>query len=307
MRDRGFQRSFQRRRGALALVLGACGIAAGCASAGSPAGEAGSRRGVGPRDVALAPYLRELRVVDVTLAGHTHPFLLDTGGGLVLVTPKVAQEIGCQPFGRLTGFRNDGGKIEASRCGGMDLAIAGWPTHVDEVAVFDVMSLLSGLPEVGGLIGLPAFERTPFTLDLAANRLTLETPVSLAERVRTMKEVRVRSSRQAGGASLDLFVAIDTPRGPIWLELDSGNIGAVLLSPPALAQLGVDLADGASRELELSVSGLGPVKMGALARDTIYDGLLDAQFLQRVVVTADLAHERAWMTIRPAPPVPAKP
>lgn len=254
-----------------------------------------------PTVITMKPYVGKLRTVDVTIGGRTRPFLLDTGGGLAIVTPVVAGEIGCTPFGRLVGFRNNGEKIDSQRCGPATLGIGSASARVDDLAVFDLMSLLKGLPEVGGLLGLPAFESKAFTFDLASNRITIETPVSFAKRVRGMKEIRVRPSRQCGGASLDLFVSIDTPKSPIWLELDSGNLGGVLLSPPAAAQLGIALPEGAHKKITLEVSGFGPVQVDAIGRDTIYDGLLNARFMEQHVFAIDLAHMRAWM----APSTPA--
>ncbi len=273
-----------------------CSVGTSCTSV---AGRSASQQK--PVVIALKPYVSMLRVVDVTIEGKTSPFLFDTGGGLVFATPEVAKEIGCQPFGRLTGFRNDGSRIDSSRCPAADFDIGSFRAHADDIGIFDLMSLLKGLPKVGGIIGLPAFEGETITLDLASNRLIVETSESAADRIRSMKEIRVRPSREAGGAGLDLFVSIDTPRGPIWLLLDSGNIAAVLLSPAAIDQLGVDLPAGDPQTVVLPISGYGPVEVRAVRRDTIYDGLLDAKFLQGFVVTVDLAHMRAWM----APHAPA--
>lgn len=267
-----------------------CGVVVSCTSTAS-------RQAPKPDPVVipLKPYVSLLRVVGVTMKGKTRSFLFDTGGGLAFVTPELAKEIGCEPFGRLTGFRNDGARIDASRCPAADFEIGSFRAHVDDVGVFDLMSLLKGLPELGGLIGLPAFEGETITIDLASNRLIVETPESAAMRIRSMKEIRVRPAREPGGAGLDLFVAVDTPRGPIWLELDSGNLDAVRLSPPAIDQLGVDLRAGDLKTVALPISGYGPVEVSAVRRDIIYDGLLDARFMQGFVFTIDLAHMRAWM------------
>lgn len=262
---------------------------AACAHVAPPASTAE------PIVIPLRPYVSLLRVVDVTIDGQTHPFLFDTGGGLPFVTPSVAKEIGCKPFGRLTAFRNDGERIDAPRCEPTELDIGSLRVRPEDLGVFDLMSLLKGLPEVGGIVGLSAFSSRTFTIDLASNRITIETPESFAKRVKTMKEIRVRASRQSGGASLDLFVSIDTPKSPIWLELDSGNLGGVLLSPPAADQLGVELPKGAHKEITLQVSGFGPVQVDAVGRDTIYDGLLDARFMEQHVFAIDLARMRAWM------------
>jgi len=264
-------------------------LVASCTSVTSPAV---ARRQ--PATIRLEPYVSLLRVVDVTIGGAHRPCLLDTGGGLVYITPEVAKDIGCEPFGRLTGFRNDGERVDTPRCGATDLEIGGYHTRA-EVAVYDLMALLQGLPKIGGIVALPAFESQIVTLDLGSDRIIVETPESAAERVRSMREISVRPAREAGGAALDLFVAVDAPRGPIWLLLDSGNIASVSLSPHAVAQLGIDLPPEGQHETTITISGYGPVQVNASVRDTIYDGMLDARFMRGVVITIDLRDMRAWM------------
>jgi len=162
----------------------------------------------------------------------------------------------------------------------------------------DLMALLKGAPPIGGVVSLHTFRDRAFTLDLAANRLVLESRRSLAKRITKMPQVSIRTSRQAGGAALDVFLAVDTPNGSIWLELDSGNAGPVLLSPHALTQLGLSLRDDEARQVTLNVRGLGPTPLEVAVKDLIYDGLLNAAFLESVVLTVDLPSERAWAAPR---------
>ncbi len=276
---------------ALTLVLTSALTACAGAPPPAPAGRAGT---TAPTAVlALKPYIANLRTIEVKVGGESQPFLLDTGGGFTILTPQLAQRVGCQAFGRLTGFRHSGERLDTERCGPVDLEIGG-QRIATEAAIFDLMSLLQGAPEVGGIVALQTFEPLPFTLDLAKNQLLLETPASLAARVRGATELRVRPSRQSGGASLDLFVAVRTPRGDIWLELDSGNVGPVILSPHAWRQLGNAPPAAGSQEIDLDFHGLGKVAVEAVARDTIYDGLLDATFCEHHVLSFDLAALRAW-------------
>jgi hypothetical protein len=112
-----------------------------------------------------------------------------------------------------------------------------------------------------------------------------------------MKPLSVRLSRQAGGAAIDLFVEVEAKTGTIWLELDSGNNGPVLLSKHAVSQLGLDTAQN-NLSVTLNIIGLGPVKTEAVVRDTIYDGLLNAKFLEETVLTLDLSAAKAWAKLR---------
>lgn len=170
-----------------------------------------------------------------------------------------------------------------------------------ETAVFDLMAVLrqSGdLPLVGGLIALNMFEKIPITLDYANEKLIIESPASFKERISGMKPLSVRLSRQGGGASIDLFIEVEAKTETIWLELDSGNNGPVLLSKHAAAQLGLDPAQN-NLSVVLNIIGLGPVKNEAVVSDTIYDGLLNARFLNEAVLTMDLSAGKAWAKVHP--------
>lgn len=250
-----------------------------------------------PVDLVLRPYIATLRTVAVTVGNETLPFLFDTGGGFTVLTPEVARGAGCTPFGRLSGFRSSGERLDLPRCGPVKLVVGDVPL-VGEVAVLDVMRLLEGAPTVGGILSLQSLEGRAFTLDLAGNRLVLESPGSLATRTAGRPPVAVRLSRQAGGAALDLFLEVVSPGGSLWLELDSGNAGPVLLSPHALTQLGLAIKGEEPQRVTLDVRGLGPTAVDAVTRDLIYDGLLNARFLESVVISVDLASGRAWFTKR---------
>ena len=65
-----------------------------------------------PIEVPLTAYIANLRTLAVTLGNDTVPFLLDTGGGFTVLTPEVARSAGCVPFGRVTGFRSSGGRLD---------------------------------------------------------------------------------------------------------------------------------------------------------------------------------------------------
>jgi hypothetical protein len=72
----------------------------------------------------------------------------------------------------------------------------------------------------------------------------------------------------------------------------------VLISPHAMAQLRASLSPDDPRRIPLDISGLGSVPVDAVLKDLIYDGLLNATFLETIVLTVDLAAERAWVSRR---------
>ena len=50
--------------------------------------------------------------------------------------------------------------------------------------------------------------------------------------------------------------------------------------------------------MTLNVRGLGPTPLEIAVKDLIYDGLLNAAFLESVVLTVDLPSGRAWAARR---------
>lgn len=294
----------RRLRLRVGWLAAASGVAVGALTLGAltigtrTVGAQGAPSRPGPVALALRPYIATLRTVPVGAGGETLPFLLDTGGGFTVLTPEVARAAACTPFGRVTVFRSSGERIDLPRCGPVRLTVGG-VAMTGEAAVLDVMRLLEGAPRVGGIVSLQTLEGRAFTLDLAGNRLVLETPASLAVRTRAIRPLSVRLSRQGGGAAMDLFLEVASPGGSLWLELDSGNAGPVLLSPHAVAQLGATLSGEGPQRVTLDVRGLGPVPVDAVVKELIYDGLLNATFLEAVVLTVDLKTSRAWAVRRP--------
>ena len=275
-----------RRHFAIAFAL----TLAACATPPSPAEP-------GPYRVPLEPFLGTLRSVEVEVGGAQHAFLFDTAGGATLLTPRLAAEVGCKPFGRVTGFRHSGERLDLPRCGAATFNLGGYEARV-ESAVFDLMALLpDGVPELGGIIAIQTFEGRPWTLDLSRNEFIIENDASLAVRTVAMKEIGVRSSRQGGGGSIDLFMRVDATPGALWLEVDSGNAGPVILSPHALPALGIDTTPGPDETIDvvLPIAGYGPVKVNAVVKDTIYDGLLNAAFLDQHVLTVSADLQRGWL------------
>ena len=275
-----------------AFVVVSCVIMIRCGEPGRARPDVGTATGAVPVELQLEPYGR-LKTVSLVVGPATGRFIRAPGGGFNVLPPTVAAEAGCRPFGRVVGFRAGGERITAERCQPIEAQAGGW-ADTGDWNVFDLMALLGNAPEVAGLVGLPLFEGRTVTLDLTGNRLTVETEESAARRIAGMKAIGVRPSRQAGGAALDLMVSVETPDGPIWLEMDSGNTGPVLISPHAARQLGLTFRSGEAQDVTLDVTGLGPVPVTAIERQTIYDGLLNAGWLEQLVVTLDLQSMHAW-------------
>src|SRR5262245_31426824 len=160
-----------------------------------------------PIELKLAPYAGPMQSIQVEVGGASRTFLFDTGGGATVLSLPLARQLGIPVFGRGTGFRHDGARVDGPRGGPLDLTFGTYVRH-GEVGVLDLDAMLQGLPKVAGIASLETFAGRVLTVDLPNNRLVLETAASLAERTRTARELKVRVAHQAGGASLDLFVAL---------------------------------------------------------------------------------------------------
>ncbi len=236
--------------------------------------------------------------------------ILDTGGGVTAITPDLAQRIGCQPWGQLTGFQATGAQLSGQRCSNVDLSLGAaspgaTPLTTQDVGVFDLSALLPPQgPRIDGLFSLDALAHTPFTLDLAAARLTLETPDSLGARTTGATEIPIRLTRQAGGASLTVMAAIPTPSGDLWMQLDAGSDAALQLAPSSARALGLD-PDQPPATIQLILAArAGEVISESTAvtiRDLIIDGNIGIPVLRRWVMTFDLASERLWIVQSAAP------
>ena len=244
--------------------------------------------------------------INVQIGGKTYPFLFDTGGGITTITPAIAKEIGCEPFGQITGFNAGGTRLDFKRCDNVDIKLGNYQTRVN-TGLFEVMQFFSpDTKEIGGIVSLQTFENKIITIDLAGNRLIVETEDSLAERIKDMKPLESRIGSQGGGGIIDIFVAANTPKGKIWMEFDTGNFSTLLFSPHAQEMLGInfDAPNRAkmSKPVKLDLVGLGTIEMPARERSMIHDGMLNYDTISKWVVTIDLRNGKMWAKAKPEQP-----
>jgi hypothetical protein len=263
-----------------------------------------------PAVIPLHPYRGRLRTIRVQVATDSLDFLFDTGGGVNVVAPEVAAKLGCRPAGRSVGFRMTGEKLSGPLCADIELGVG--PLRVrGEAGVGDMTRFLGkDAPPVYGMLSLRAFAGHAVTLDLAHDRIVVETPESLARRTRAMTPLPVRLATGPSGAELTAFVGIRIGDAPLWLEWDSGHQATTFLARHAAQLLGV--ADSVERgEVEVPLGGGPPVVLPVVVKDVIYDGVLNAGTINRAVWTLDLAHQQMWVgpiaplvRLPPASPTP---
>jgi hypothetical protein len=241
----------------------------------------------------LQSYLGRLRTVTVSFKNQSYPFLFDTGAGLTVVTPEVARGIACKPYGRIVASRMDGQTIEFQNCGTTTLTL-GRQSFPVEISVLDLMSLLpKEAPPIGGIVSLHTFQNRLITLDLHQNLLIIETKQSFQQRQKHAIEVPLRIARPAAGAVLDAFVGVRGLQGPFWFEVDSANLDDVLVSSHAWNEYSETEKEQA--QISLTLIGLPPGTVAARKKNLIYDGALNAEFLEKYLFSFDLSAGRLWV------------
>jgi len=238
-----------------------------------------------------------MMTIRAKVRGHEGVFIFDTGGGISYISPAFAQAIGCKPWGQITGFTLTGQRLDMPRCDGLSFDIQGHRFAAPTSGVFDLMKYMPpDVPRIDGSIGLDVFAGRVVTLSLAEKRLTVESPSSLALRALRGKEVPIRLVREAGGVALAVEVAVPTPEGLAWMELDSGNGGANVIGKHIAPLLKLDSSKKEPQPADFEIAGGIPVAGLARVNETlIMDGNIGTRFLIEWDLTLDLSKGRAWL------------
>ncbi|HEX3184239.1 MAG TPA: hypothetical protein VHQ94_05560 [Pyrinomonadaceae bacterium] len=237
-----------------------------------------------------------------TVRGHEGNFIFDTGGGISYISPGFAQTIGCKPWGQITGFTLTGQRLDMPRCDSLSFDIEGQRFGAPISGVFDLMKFMPpNVPKIDGSIGLDVFAGRAITLSLAQRRLTIESPSTLRRRAMHGREVPIRLVREAGGVALVVYVAVPTPEGMAWMEIDSGNGGANVIGKHIASLLKLDPGKKEPQQASFTIAGAIPVEGMARVNETLtMDGNIGTRFLINWDLTLDLSKGRAWLT-RAAP------
>ena len=242
--------------------------------------------------------LGNVPTVEVLLNGKKRIFYFDTGGGISGISPDLAKEIGCEPQAIMTGYNAGGMKFDTKLCEDVSLNLSGFAVQRD-IAVFDPNEYFPKSPvKLDGSIALDTFDNQTITMDFVGNRIWVENEKSLKNRIKDMKPLMSRLSREAGGATLDFFIAAQTPKGRIWMLVDTGNTNKLLFRKSAEEQLGINFDDGIGEKkikpVKLNIIGIGEVEADARHRDMIYDGMLSFEIIEKILWTVDLQTGKVW-------------
>jgi hypothetical protein len=252
---------------------------------------------LGHKELGKAP------TISVEIKGKTYPFMWDSGGGVTIITPDVAKDLGCEPFGQITGFNAGGDRIDMKRCDAVTMNVGGFQNKID-TGVLEIMPFFGpNTPPIGGYVSLQTFKDSIITIDLAGDRIWVETEKSAAKRIKDMKPLESRLMQSAGGAIIDIFVAANSPKGKIWMLFDTGNYSTLQFAPHAQEMLGInfDAPNKAKmmKPVKLDVVGLGAIEMPGREREMIYDGMLNFDTISKWIVTIDMRSGKMWAKMNP--------
>jgi hypothetical protein len=252
------------------------------------------------RVIPLQPYLRAQASVRATVGGVTGTFMFDTGEGLSTISPAFAARIGCRPWGRVSGFRMSGERLNNPHCDNVDFDLAGERLTAPAVTTVDVMAFIGqGVPSVDGSLGLDLFAGKAITI-VPRREIIIESPASLAARIRNAREIPIRLVRDVEGLALSVDTAVRTSQGLAWMEMDTGNGGSMVIADHIAPLLGMAPDTSTPTPARFQLANGIVVEGNARTRDLIMDGNIGAQFLNRWNITLDLRAGRAWLS--PADP-----
>lgn len=241
-----------------------------------------------------------IETIKATVDGQEGTYLFDSGIGTSGVTPAVAAAIGCKPWGKITGFRATGERLDVPRCNSSTVKIGAFAPTLPQLSVFDLARFMGPASAgLAGAIGLDVFVGRTVTLDVANHQLAIEDAASLEAIRKTAVEVPIRLVRVAEGAALTVDIGVPTLSGMAWMELDTGNYGASMVDRSIASAFGLNVSETKLQQWTVPLSDRLKLSGPVIVRDLILDGNLGRDVLRRWQVTLDLANGRGWIrTIR---------
>ena len=245
----------------------------------------------------------------VIVASEPRRFLFDTGIGVNVVSPSVADRLNLALVGdTFAGQRMSGQWVEAPLVH-LPPVNVGDRVIADQVAAVVDLGQETGDRQFDGILGLSAFEDVPVTVDPASSTLTLGDPGPATFRVPL--EVRRR------GPSTDPYAELVLPDGQtISVEVDTGSgcliLDARFLDEGHVTTLGeVETIEGTDETGHEWLRRIGRLDGGVylagaplsrqerprvLFQDIIHDGLIGADYLDRFRYTVDVGREQLLLT-----------
>jgi hypothetical protein len=247
--------------------------------------------------ILLEPTVGGLFKIHATIAGRPGVFLFDSGSGFSNISPEFATEIGCHPWGQITGFRMTGERLDMQHCDHVAFNLAGRWFAASTVGVFDLSKYLPNqVGHIDGTIALDLFENEAFTLSCGGHVLRLLDHKALAVQSAGARGMPIHVVRDAEGLALTVNLPLDTLAGTAWFELDSGNTSSrILVNKPLAPLFGLPARPNDGSFIRLILADGTTFSGPSRVLDLILDGNLGTSFLETHDVTIDLPHKTGWV------------
>jgi Aspartyl protease len=240
--------------------------------------------------------------------------ILDTGGGVTVLSRRLCERALCVPDGTFSGKRMSGQEIRLAMVRVPAILFAGLRLTNVRVAVLDLDSLLH--PELGveGFVAMDLFREQAFTIDYRSRSLVLEDEKSLERRSATGVPVEVRVMLDGPSTELYLPIQLLPNLPPLLMEVDSGSRDLILderfMAPLGIAPSGPGVKRFEGRDetaqpyfgyfatlpgvAEVVGANRVTVPQGStvMFQKIIHDGLVGHTFLSAHTTTFDVPHRK---------------
>lgn len=247
-------------------------------------------------------------VIEPSVAGSRHRFLLDTGAGFDAVSTGLCRKLDCTTSGKLTGKRMRGDEITLDLTQVESLEFAGISKTSWEVGITNLFDEIP--PELGrldGALSLKFFSNQAFTINFPKRQILIESLRSLEKRAKDGNVVPAKLYSQLP-KTLGIFLAVNAFGETGSFEVDTGNM-VTILPQKHLKRLKVDLKSSQTKVIKNEkMDRVYAVVNGNVAlkdalqvtqanpkicfEDIIYDGVIGVDFFKDKIVTFDIPNSR---------------
>ena len=144
-----------------------------------------------------------------------------------------------------------------------------------------------------------AFFRCPFPIFSGSGIVGLSSrhPRGMKRRIAGAREVEFRLGREVSGHAITPFVAVTTPKGKLWMELDTGSDGSIVIGNHNAELFSMKADDPSPQRFQSELAGGVPLaSVDARSMPLVIDGNIGMPILRNWILTMDLAHSRAWIS-----------
>lgn len=243
-------------------------------------------------------------------------FIFDTGGGVNVVSEKLAKALNLKKLGSYSGKRMSGQELTMSLSKVSSLSFGSLKKKNVNVAKWNLKDFLpdtDNYKNVEGVLSLNYFTEVPFTLNYRNRTITVENPKTLQANVTKLNTTPIKVvTKKNVDTAIFLPVSLSDKEKAL-VEVDTGSNHFILdtsymkklgVSPNdagIVKRVGKDQTDHPYTRYHIHIPGsiwvsktptIKQLKPNVMFQKIIYDGLVGKDFLKNFVTTFDLKNKR---------------